>query len=867
MKKKVFVVPHSHWDREWYFSIEDSNVLLTENMSQLLTYLENHSEFPTYTFDGQYSVIEEYLKYKPEDRQRVHRLIKSGRLHIGPWYTQGDTLLVQTESIIRNLLLGKQGAEKMGHSMNIGYLPDIFGQNSYLPSIFKRFGIGYSILQRGVYNNQLSDDLNFWWQSPNGERIPTNNLFLGYGPGKFLASDKKYVEETLLPMLKKLEMRTKEDSPVLLPAGGDQVFIRTHFPKVIQELNHLNLDYEFILSDYESFMEQAWMDTNRKTISGELIASQNSRIHNTIRSQRVDIKQLNSRVEDKLYKQLEPLAVLSKKLGGNYPQTWINHCLKLLFDVHAHDSIGGCNSDETNGEIINRLRKIERIIDDYINILKKQISRGILKNHEGVIAFNLLPKAINKQLEFILFTKNKHVLLKDSFGETLSQVIKSQEYISGGTKVQVTADGEKQIALPGYYRTSIVAQVSFSGFGYRRLNISDEKNQLPKICSTGSISNEFYRIEVINGQIQVERFDGKKKKNLFDFENRADAGDSYDFSPLANDKPNYSSLFRVIEVRQSAQESEITVETNLNVANDLAHFDEKKKKLVIVSKLKLIKGSDVIRIQHTLNNEMKDHRVRMRFFTTNEEQVNYADQGYSLIKRTNENDYLDNWKAQGFVEAPQPIYPLERFVSIPEKDGNVTVFTEGLKEYEAKGESLAITLFRSVGLLGKDNLAWRPGRASGINNKTIETPNAQMLGELQFTLGYRWGNENLEPEKLYTAYEDFSCQQLTYQLQYLNSYEERVERFELPQPENLINLPSEKIFYQVPKEFFVATLKKAENTGEIIIRLFNPEDRKITLPVEYRQHIRTLDEKKFNDISKLGEKDFVTLALDLDTDC
>ncbi len=67
----------------------------------------------------------------------------------------------------------------MGHSMNIGYLPDIFGQNAYLPSLFKDFNIDYSILQRGLYNEQLKDGLNFTWKSPDGRDIPSNNIYFG----------------------------------------------------------------------------------------------------------------------------------------------------------------------------------------------------------------------------------------------------------------------------------------------------------------------------------------------------------------------------------------------------------------------------------------------------------------------------------------------------------------------------------------------------------------------------------------------------------------------------------------------------------------------------------------------------------------
>ncbi len=43
MKKNkiVHVVAHSHWDHEWYFTMEDSNILLIENLDYLLNVFRN----------------------------------------------------------------------------------------------------------------------------------------------------------------------------------------------------------------------------------------------------------------------------------------------------------------------------------------------------------------------------------------------------------------------------------------------------------------------------------------------------------------------------------------------------------------------------------------------------------------------------------------------------------------------------------------------------------------------------------------------------------------------------------------------------------------------------------------------------------
>lgn len=836
LKRKVYIVPHSHWDREWYFTQEDSKLVLSENLNFLLDYLKEHPEFPTYVFDGQYSVMHDFLAKYPERAELLKSLVVDGRLKIGPWYTQCDSLLNQTESIIRNLLLGKAGAEQLGASMNIGYLPDIFGQHAYLPSIFKRFGINAAILQRGLYTAQIEEDLNFDWQSPNGDQIQTNNIYFGYGPGKFLSSDSEYLASSLLPILDKLAQMTPESKPLLLPAGGDQVLIRTHFPKIVAELNELELDYQFILSNYEEFME-ASSYVGKKIIAGELIAGQKSRIHSTIRSQRVDIKMLNARVEEKIYQQLEPLALIIQNRGGSYPQAWINDCLRKLFDVHAHDSLSGCNSDETNFDIEQRLLKIERVIDGYINILKKQLARGIAT--DAIVAINLIPKSTQGLSRFIVFSRSKEVALKG-----VQQVLLNSEYISGGQKVRVTAGGEQTVELPGYYRHEIMAEVAFEGLGYRTFELTAQP--IPKLeDGQNTIENEFYRIEIDAGSLVLTRkYDQRSKKNWFDFENITDAGDSYDFSPQG--LPVFSTDVQLVNTRQSNILSEMTIQTRLG-------------EQIIETKIRLKKGSDLIKLEHKLNNQIKDHRVRVRFHGKNDTGLSYGDQGYSLQKRLNVNPNLVDWREKGFAERPQGYYPLERFVVVPETEGNVSLYTKGLKEYEATDDYLALTLFRSVGLLGRDDLAWRPGRASGINNKVVETPDAQLQKKLEFAYAYRWSASD-DIAEAYLAAEYFADNQLTYQLQSLNSFEERIERFELPQPQAMHDLPKTLNLLTLPANIFVSSLKKAEENERTILRVFNPAEQSVLLP-DLKQV--DLDEHQVERKATLQAKDFASLEIEL----
>lgn len=371
--KRVYIVPHSHWDREWYFTIEDSNLILAENMSHLLTVLEKDESYTGYVFDGQLSVVEEYLKVEPDNKNRIKELVTAKRLFIGPWYTQADSLLVHKESLVRNLFYGVLGAEAFGHSMNVGYLPDIFGQNTYLPSVFHGFGIDYSVLQRGIYTDELDGDVHFKWESPDGLGVKSALLPLGYGPGKFLETDQTYRNETLYPLVEKISHLSSRTDHILFPSGGDQVLVREHFPETVSQLNALEDGNTYVLSDYETYMEETWDDEAfTHIIKGELIGTELSRMHRTIRSQRYDIKYWNSLVEHKLINQLEPLAVIGEQQGLTYPKARIDDMWKELFDVHAHDSIGGCNSDDTNRAIVERLKKVNRQVDGLLNIIKKQ---------------------------------------------------------------------------------------------------------------------------------------------------------------------------------------------------------------------------------------------------------------------------------------------------------------------------------------------------------------------------------------------------------------------------------------------------------------------------------------------------------------
>lgn len=873
MKKEVYVVPHSHWDREWYFTIEDSNVLLSQNMPYLMDTLEEDKSFNSYTFDAQASVIEEFLKIYPNEKERLKKLIKDKRLFIGPWYTQTDTLLVNKESIIRNLLYGTRISKELGHSLEIGYLPDIFGQNAYLPSIFNGFSIKDSILQRGIYTDDLKENLNFNWVSPDGKSVRCNNIYLGYGPGKFIDSTDEYINEKLVPMLEKLEKLNKDTDKLLLPSGGDQVLIRKELPKVIKELNLKSKNYKFILSDYETFMKKTWENsTFKNTIEGELIACQKSRIHNTIKSQRYDIKRLNTIVENKLINILEPLNVLGQTVGLKYERYWIDYVFKELFDVHAHDSIGGCNSDETNKNIINRLEKCNNIVDNLINIIKKQITKGVsrkLQKENIITVFNTGIKDKREPIKVILFSKKESVILKTIDGKTIDTDITKCEYISGGKSVVVTASGEVEVELEGYYRLeALIYKEEVKALSYKTFIIEENEKENTLKNNESFIENELYKIEALDSKINLtNKKTGLKIRDFITFEDSVDAGDSYDYSPDKDSKEIIIKDFKITDYKKTKYSEVLTVTHKAMLPKDL-----KNRKLglntyefEIVTELELRSSEEFIRVNHKINNNIKDHRIRVIVKSNINSNYSIADQAFSTIKRENTNPYIKTWREEGFVEAPLSIYGLENFVALRDEKSTLSLITEGIKEYQIlDNSSIALTLFRSVGVLGRDDLLIRPGRASGINNKVVYTKDSEMIRELEFNYAIYFGDETKD-SKLFKETENFINRYVSYQNQSLNTFEERLERFVIPDKLNLKE-ESDSLFYIDNNEVFLSALKESYDSKGTIIRLFNPgaNSKKINIKGKFKNIFLTdLYEEKEEEIKEIiiEKYSYITLKI------
>ncbi|PLR38032.1 glycoside hydrolase family 38 C-terminal domain-containing protein [Chimaeribacter arupi] len=878
--KEVYVVPHSHWDAEWYFTCEDSHILLIENMDYLMTVLERDPTFPSYTFDGLACVIDEYLAIRPENRARLAALIRARRLLVGPWYTQCDSLLIRTESLIRNLVYGTNIAGHFGHSMNIGYLPDIFGQHAWLPAFFTDLGITYCVLQRGIYTDQLNGDLNFYWRAPNKAMIATNYLYFGYGPGKFLSAQPDYLEQRLLPILDRLSAMNQRTDKLLLPAGGDQVLVNADFPATVAALNRCRTGYTFRLASYETYMEAAWAATDfPHVIDGELVGCQKSRIHRTCHSTRYDIKQQTWKTEHLLLDQLEPLAALAARQGITCPARLMDTLWKTVFLAHAHNGIEATNADPVNHDIKQRLVSVERSALSLINLLKKKLSHPItrqLGQANLLVVFNTDVHPLDQPVSAVLFTRNPHFTLRHD-GTPVDYTLLRQAAMDGGKKVVVTAQGEKLEPVEHYYRSEILfPPFPMQGLGYQAYVVDEENPAQPgrPVAPTSAtyIENCHYRVTLEAGRLSLEHLRlNQRIDDLLTFVDEGDDGDEFDFSPLESEHLLRCNTFSLVATETGPLVSIMTLSSVLTLPQGMAERQagRQDQPLTLLTRLELRHQEPLVRVHHELHNTMTEHRLRVQIKTPVERPAcSYADQGYSMLRRDTVSRYVPGWREAGFVEKPMPIHTLENVVCLRGPHCVFGVMTKGIKEYEVVPEenSIALTLFRSVGLLGKDDTRWRPGRASGINNKVVHTPDALMQQTMTFDYALLLDDPRTEEAGVYRAVNNYREHYLAYHVQSLNTFEERLERFTIPLPDHPAPAAAMHLAVDNPRIFM--SMCKPGTDNALIIRLFNPGDTPETFNIHsggeqliHRLNLREANQETLTGAITLAGKQYLTLAV------
>ncbi len=745
----VVIVPHTHWDREWYQQEHLFRQRLVETVQHVLTTLETVPDFSVFLLDGQAGIIDDYLAVRPEDETRINQLARDGRLLLGPWYVLADEFLATDETLVRNLMLGKLAGERYGNWMPIGYCPDSFGHPANLPAILNGFGIERAILWRG-YGGRAgqSGDLFRWNGVGTGSLLVCHLAPAGYELGAELPVGEEAARERWQELRGVLEPRTHAGH-ALLPSGADHHDIQPNLLAAVEAMGRIAPDVQFNIGSptqyFDELPEHALGDL--PVVTGELRFSYGyawtlQGVHST----RSRIKRRAAEAERMLVRWAEPQCALAFVTAGVDRRALIHDTWKEFLRSCAHDSIGGCCTDAVAREVEGRFDRaasaarnlFQRAVWDRMGQDPTMVRRERDKWTPRLIVINPSPQERTGVVEALITFFRADIpvggpvaLDRDNASPT-DRVFHLVASDGGTTSVQVLHAyvGHERLDSPrdypdqdlvDVYRVAFVGQApSLGATAYRIV----EGNPPPR-----KAEDQKYDIKIVNGRllspvIKVSsddrafavRDDATRVRHVADLMSERDDGDTYTFQPRESDVPltaqwgKLRTVWRGPIVGCVARDFQLGARTRGTVYARVSY------------------ASRIVQwIIEGVNNE-GNHRLRVLFpLPVGASENAIADQHFGHVNRSRETHDVADFP----MEHPVRSAPCHQFVSVRGTHSGLTVFTRGTFEYELMDEHLAVTLFRAVGDLSKGNLTARPGHAAW----PVPTPEAQELGYFRLELG------------------------------------------------------------------------------------------------------------------------------------
>ncbi len=847
MKRKVHVVPHSHWDREWYFTTSRSKVYLMKDLKDVLDTLESNPDFKYFMVDAQGSLLDDYIKWMPQDKDRITKLVKEKKLVIGPWYTQTDQLVISGESIVRNMYYGMKRCETFGGYMNVGYVPDSFGQSGNMPQIYKEFGIDDTLFWRGV-SDDMVNHTDYNWRGDDGSVVFTTQIPFGYYIGGNIPEDPKQSEEFWQKECFEKAGGRSATKHIYFPNGFDQAPIRTNLPEIIKERNEKDPENEYVISCIEDYIKDVKSENPElEEVSGELVIAKHMRIHKSIFSSRSDLKVMNTQIQNYVTNVMEPLLTLSYNLGNDYPHEAVGEIWKLLFENAAHDSIGSCISDTANEDVYVRYKQARDIAVNLVELHSRLIAISVKNDAEMTFTLiNTLPQKRNDTVVVKTYIPGGNFAILDEKGNKVDYtVIASRDLTDYVLSQTIKLDPSRKFYVPSKVLEATIAIKTndVPAFGYVQYTLDTKGNSAKNLEKKNTLENEFYAINVEeDGSLTItDKENNVTYKNQGVLVENGDDGDSFNYSPPRKDLEVFSNKSECsVEVSGSDIYDQAVIKFNMVVPKDLEERAEGKVSvnLPITMTVALRKDSKVIDFNVHVDNKGLSHRLCVLFDSQIVSSFNYADEQFGSIKRPNyyekemklymasaENktekktgvQELANWAndQSTWQEPPISIEPTQSYVSLTDGKQGIAVIPQGVREYEVLDDHMIrLTLFRTYGFMGKENLIYRPGRASG--ERIIETPAAQLLKEMDFAFGFTTYASDINEANVDTLAKAYNTNIEVYTYaEFLNG------RLIFSQREIEGTKESRYSLFETENKLVVSAMKKAEDNDGYIIRLFN----------------------------------------------
>lgn len=722
-KTVIYYMYSTHWDREWYLPFQGFRYELVKTIDGLIEKLESDKKLSLFTLDGQTVVLKDYKEIAGERADKLKSLIAQGRVAVGPWYVMPDEFLVSGESLIRNLLFGEKTAHEWGaETFKYGYVNDVFGHIAQMPQIFSGFGIHGAYLGRGAGNDEKFS--HFLWESPDGTSCIT---YLGYyggflrdfvvcnfGKPDFEACLKEYIEneasKTAIPVI--LIMDTDDHRSAQSCITDIQDKIKELYPNAV--LKNISLEKMVEeLDKYKALMPVKKGELNKVSKNENATPDGNLSLVTNSLSSYYPLKKNNDFCQNLLEKRLEPMLIMGKLIGKPMDREYINLAYDYLLKCHPHDSICGCSVDRTHEDMYYRFNQVKNIEEaltfDFVSEYNSEYSSGdyclTLYNFDAYPEKRTVTAEIELDYGFacenVKPVKNepyKGFKIFDSAGKEVPYQVVHIDY-----NARKRLYKQKSV---GVHKYTVCFTDTLPAFGMTQYKIVPY-NKERIVYSSNLISgddyaeNDYVRLTITeNGELEL--FDKQTKvsyKNLNRFSDNGEYGDGWWHIPPINDTETSSKTFYA-STEKISQGSECVTFKVTKAMRVPAFFDEyaherskETVELVISSLVTLYRENKYVIIETTVENNAKDHRLRLKIPTGIQADEYFA--GQAFYKAVRKTDIPEEHKK--YYEAEVPEKNFNGIVGVcAGANGLAFVSAEGLHEcgVTQNGE-IGITLIRS----------------------------------------------------------------------------------------------------------------------------------------------------------------------------
>lgn len=755
---KAFYCSGTHWDREWYEPFQTFRAWLVDVIDDAMDLLERDPEYRCFHLDCQTVVFEDYLEIRPEQRDRLIRHLKEGRLVAGPWYNLPDEWLVSGESLIRNLLRGARVCREMGFAPpSFCYTPDQFGHIAALPMIAAGFGFRAGLVWRGTQDE--THPALFTWVGPDGSRMITFKLMDDGGYVPFRAKVREPVKraghtdasyrESFELWFEAEQARTTAPLVLLLDAG-DHDRADPETPAILARLRTLYPDIEFVWDNIGEFGEEMLRHAEcAPEYAGELRMPARTPerrwqylIVHTI-SSRYPLKQRNDRCQALLEKWAEPYALFEGMAGGAPILRYLDKAWEYLLRNHPHDSICGCSIDQVHRDMLYRFDQAEGIAENVVNRAFARIASSSAEDAAltHIVVHNPLPFSRRGVFDITLPFQpgwphcyvdglssgepiNRFRVIRDDGSAAPYQLIRIDR---GVESKRLDRDGRGKIrAGEDWYRVAVELDLPPCGYTGLRVEPTTDANRCVKGLLDGPLTAGngliTFQLHSDGSGTLTHASSGQIFSGLFFYEDCGDAGDGWTRGQLVDDivfrSPGTRCTPAVVE--NGPLRTTFRVERELDLPNGMDRRtwrrSESRTPLRVVDHISIMKDAPYVRVHTTVQNTCKDHRLRVLFPTDARADASFAETPFAVVERP----IAIPAGTATWHERINPEKPFTTYFGVQDGRRGLAVLAPfGLHEYEVADDrrrTIALTLFRST-------------------FKTVATsgePDGELLGEMSF---------------------------------------------------------------------------------------------------------------------------------------